>query len=327
MEIASGERARRPSCTRCELKRDLRRRVRYHVPPRFLPPRRRSLGASRSPPIGSSAAGTSRAWTSGWTPPAQPRFLECNPLPGLDPDNSDLAILSRGRPARTATSCGASCVERGAAPGASPLPGSHADPDPSLPCAARDGRPGRLGRVRSLRRQSRSSPPSCRRRPSPRCGATPREILSSSSARGPTSSSTLCEAPLGRPDLEAHVAALLEWAGVRFTGSASETLALCRRKDRVDAVLAAAGVPVPRTRAVFPASSSPRTRTARRASSQHSVCGDAARGSRARERPCAARRDRQEFLPGREFAVSLWGQREPEHVSIGEFAVPATVSR
>ena len=26
----------------------------------------------------------------------------------------------------------------------------------------------------------------------------------------------------------------------------------------------------------------------------------------------------EEFLPGREFVVSLWGPREPEHVSIGE---------
>ena len=29
----------------------------------------------------------------------------------------------------------------------------------------------------------------------------------------------LCEAPLGRPDLEASAVALLEWAGVRFTGA------------------------------------------------------------------------------------------------------------
>src|SRR6266508_1386911 len=49
----------------------------------------------------------------------------------------------------------------------------------------------------------------------------------------------LCEAPLGRPDLEHHVAAVLEWIGVPFTGSGSETLALCRRKDRTNAVLSA----------------------------------------------------------------------------------------
>src|SRR6478736_2581203 len=46
----------------------------------------------------------------------------------------------------------------------------------------------------------------------------------------------LCEAPLGRPDLEPHIVALFEWCGVRFTGCSSETLALCRRKDRVKAV-------------------------------------------------------------------------------------------
>ena len=55
-----------------------------------------------------------------------------------------------------------------------------------------------------------------------------------------------CEAPLGRPDLELHFVALLEWVGVPFTGCGSETLTLCRRKDRTKAVLVAAGVPVPR---------------------------------------------------------------------------------
>src|SRR5215470_15327325 len=55
----------------------------------------------------------------------------------------------------------------------------------------------------------------------------------------------LLEAPLGRPDLESHAVALLEWLGVRFTGCGSQTLALCRRKDRVNAVLHDAGIPVP----------------------------------------------------------------------------------
>jgi D-alanine-D-alanine ligase len=49
----------------------------------------------------------------------------------------------------------------------------------------------------------------------------------------------------GRAEGEAMVAALLELAGVPRTGASSETLSLCRRKDRVNAILAAAGLPVP----------------------------------------------------------------------------------
>src|SRR5262245_59600732 len=74
----------------------------------------------------------------------------------------------------------------------------------------------------------------------------PREILALLERHAPDVVFNLCEAPLGRPELEPHVAALLEWAGVRFTGSGSETLAFCRRKDRVAVVLASRGVPVPR---------------------------------------------------------------------------------
>ena len=91
------------------------------------------------------------------------------------------------------------------------------------------------------------------------------EVLDALAIHQPEVVFNVCEAPLGRPDREAHVAALLEWSAARFTGSGSETLALCRRKDRANALLAQAGVPVPRP-GVFPASSSPRTRTARPAS-------------------------------------------------------------
>ena len=47
-----------------------------------------------------------------------------------------------------------------------------------------------------------------------------------------------------------HVAALLEWLGIRYTGARSETLALCRRKDRALAVLAAAALAPGTARAV-----------------------------------------------------------------------------
>lgn len=55
----------------------------------------------------------------------------------------------------------------------------------------------------------------------------------------------LAEGVGGRSEDEARVAALLELAGIPFTGASSETLSLCRRKDRSNAVLRAAGLPVP----------------------------------------------------------------------------------
>jgi D-alanine-D-alanine ligase len=144
----------------------------------------------------------------------------------------------------------------------------------------------------------------------------PFEILALLDTHAPDVVFNLCEAPLGRPELEPHVAALFEWAGVRFTGSGSETLALCRRKDRVAAVLADAGVPVPRRRG-FPCIVKPADQDGSAGLDHTSVCEDGAALARACARaggPVVI----EEFLPGREFVVSLWGQREPEHVSIGE---------
>src|SRR5262249_28050493 len=127
----------------------------------------------------------------------------------------------------------------------------------------------------------------------------------------------LCEAPLGRPDFEAHVAALLEWSGVPFTGAGSDTLALCRRKDRTTAVLAAAGVPVPGPADRFPCIVKPADQDGSALIDWDAVCEDQAALDRVRARipgPVVI----QDFLPGREFAVSLWGCAEPDFVSIGE---------
>jgi D-alanine-D-alanine ligase len=126
----------------------------------------------------------------------------------------------------------------------------------------------------------------------------------------------LCEAPLGDPALEAHAAALFEWVGVPFTGSGSQTLALCRDKPRMNAVLAAHGVAVPRA-GVFPAIVKPADEDGSAGIDAHAICEDAAAVQRASDRwagPVIV----QEFLDGREFAVSLWGGNAPEHVSIGE---------
>jgi D-alanine-D-alanine ligase len=144
----------------------------------------------------------------------------------------------------------------------------------------------------------------------------PREILARLERHAPDVVFNLCEAPLGRPELEPHVAALLEWAGVRFTGSGSETLALCRHKDRTTAVLAAAGIPVPR-RGGFPCIVKPADQDGSAGIDHDSICEDAAAVARVCARLCGPVVI-EEFLPGREFVVSLWGPREPEHVSLGE---------
>jgi D-alanine-D-alanine ligase len=142
------------------------------------------------------------------------------------------------------------------------------------------------------------------------------EVLTMLSNHRPDVVFNLCEAPLGRPDREAHSAALLEWLGVRFTGARSETLALCRRKDRANAVLLAAGVPVPRS-GVFPCIVKPSEEHSSAGLDHDSVCenADAVAAAVARwNGPVVV----QEFLPGREFAIALWGRKSPEHFSIGE---------
>lgn len=143
-----------------------------------------------------------------------------------------------------------------------------------------------------------------------------REVLALLDQHLPDIIFNACEAPLGRPELEAHVAALLEWYGVRFSGCGSETLALCRRKDRVNALLAASGVPVPRT-GVFPCIVKPADEDGSAGIDENSICANAEAVAHVRARlkgPVVV----QEFLPGREFAVSLWGQEESLNVSIGE---------
>jgi D-alanine-D-alanine ligase len=78
-----------------EVKRDWRRRVRYHIPPR-LPAHtvdtvsRNALAAYRLLGCRDFARLDFRLDSAG-----RPCFLECNPLPGLDPESSDIVILSR----------------------------------------------------------------------------------------------------------------------------------------------------------------------------------------------------------------------------------------
>ena len=109
---------------------------------------------------------------------------------------------------------------------------------------------------------------------------------------------------------------LLELLGVPFTGSPSDTLALCRRKDRTKAVLAAAGVAVPRADGL-PAIVKPADEDGSAMLHAGSICNSAEEIARETAR-LNGRALVEEFLPGREFVVSLWGATTPDHHAIGE---------
>lgn len=125
----------------------------------------------------------------------------------------------------------------------------------------------------------------------------------------------LCEGVAGSSALEVHAAAVVEMLGLRMTGNSAETLALARRKDRVNAMLSAAGVPVPAwTRAdrlngwhLFPAIVKPAAEDASVGITQDSIAADAARlrevVAASRHRPLMV----QEFLAGRELNVGIVG--------------------
>jgi D-alanine-D-alanine ligase len=80
-----------------EVKRDFRRRVRYHIPPRLdaatiCAVEHHALTAYRLLGCRDLARLDFRLDARG-----APHFLECNPLPGLNPETGDIAILSRPR--------------------------------------------------------------------------------------------------------------------------------------------------------------------------------------------------------------------------------------
>ena len=99
------------------------------------------------------------------------------------------------------------------------------------------------------------------------------------------------------------------------------TLALCRRKDLLSPILRERGVAVParlrRECPAFPCIVKPADEDGSAGLDHASVCDDAEALSRALGRisePVVI----EEFLPGREFAVSLWGRHDPDNVCVGE---------
>jgi D-alanine-D-alanine ligase len=145
-----------------------------------------------------------------------------------------------------------------------------------------------------------------------------REVISVLEKHQPDVVFNCCEAPLGRPDREAHIAALFEWLGVSFTGSGSECLALSRRKDRVNPLLNSAGIRTPHSGGgEFPCIVKPADEDGSYGIWAGSICESKEEVDRARAH-LPGRMLVEEFLPGREFVVSLWGGREPEEHAIGE---------
>jgi len=130
----------------------------------------------------------------------------------------------------------------------------------------------------------------------------------------------LCEGVHGKSEWEEHVVGTLEFAGVPFTGCGLWTLAACRRKAVANALLAHAGLPIPRWTLAqgtidddfpLPAIVKPAAEDASAGIDRGSVVTDR-RGLRARTAAMTEQFDEvlvQQYVPGREFNVGFVGSR------------------
>src|SRR5213083_807361 len=130
----------------------------------------------------------------------------------------------------------------------------------------------------------------------------------------------LCEGVHGKSEWEEHVVGTLEFAGVPFTGCGLWTLAACRRKAVANALLAHAGLPIPRWTLgqgtidddfPLPAIVKPAAEDASAGIDRGSVVTDR-RGLRARTAAMTEQFDEvlvQQYVPGREFNVGFVGTR------------------
>lgn len=148
-------------------------------------------------------------------------------------------------------------------------------------------------------------------------GARPERWLAQLSGTGAELVFNLCEGVAGSSAGEVGVAAAVELLGLPMTGNRSDTLALARRKDRVNALLAAAGVPVPAWTVAarlngwdrFPAIVKPAAEDASVGITQASVAADRAALRRVIHVSPHSPLLVQEFLPGRELNVGIVGER------------------
>jgi D-alanine-D-alanine ligase len=94
MEIAPAD-DEHPFVYSVEVKRDFRRRVHYHVPPRLEPETIESLQCLALKAFRLLGCRDVARMDFRFDAAGQPHFLECNPLPGLNPESGDIVILSR----------------------------------------------------------------------------------------------------------------------------------------------------------------------------------------------------------------------------------------
>jgi D-alanine-D-alanine ligase len=145
----------------------------------------------------------------------------------------------------------------------------------------------------------------------------------------------LCEGVHGRSEWEEHVVAALEFAGIPVTGAGAWTIAACRRKAVANAILAQAGVPVPRWTLAqgkieddfpLPAIVKPAAEDASAGLDRGSVVGDR-KALRARVAAMTEQFDEvlvQEYVSGREFNVGFVGTRVLPIAEIDFSAMPAS---
>ena len=130
----------------------------------------------------------------------------------------------------------------------------------------------------------------------------------------------LCEGVHGRSEWEEHVIGTLEFAGIPVTGASLWTIAAARRKPVANALLAHAGLPVPRWTVAqgkieddfpLPAIVKPAAEDASAGLDRGSVVSDR-KSLRARVAAMTEQFDDvlvQEYVPGREFNVGFVGTR------------------
>ncbi len=143
----------------------------------------------------------------------------------------------------------------------------------------------------------------------------------------------LCEEINGRVEMEMCVAGLLELMGIPYTGSGPFALGLALNKFRVKQILKAAGVPVPRgylhypggkaalRRIRFPVIVKPVHEDASLGINSNSVCHDHAHLDRQVDYIHSVYKQEalvEEYIDGREFNISIMGDRDPYVLAISE---------